>query len=136
MGRRSGLRAASDGHIHNVSTREIEEYPIETLTLTEAAALAQCGSEHMRFLAKSRKVPATKIGRRWVFPRHLLEQWIEQRCHFTSGPAQISGGSRSQSLASRMRAQREQKIAAKAQNVSDAIVNDSSAAGKTQTRNT
>lgn len=46
------------------------------LDVDEAAARAKCHPDTMRKLAAAREVPATKIGRRWVFPEHLLQEWM------------------------------------------------------------
>jgi excisionase family DNA binding protein len=50
-----------------------------TLDLIEAAQLCKCSAARLRRLASSGVIPATKIGRRWVFPARLLQEWIEQR---------------------------------------------------------
>lgn len=49
------------------------------LTLSEAAAMAKCGRERLRQLAAAGEVPATRVGRRWVFSQRLLLEWLEAR---------------------------------------------------------
>ena len=50
-----------------------------TLDLTEAAALCKCGAQRLRALARSGAIPATKVGRRWVFSTRLLQEWIDMQ---------------------------------------------------------
>jgi Helix-turn-helix domain len=50
-----------------------------TLDLGQAAELCKCGVQCLRSLAVSGTVPATKIGRRWVFSTRLLQEWIDTR---------------------------------------------------------
>src|SRR5438132_14432915 len=50
---------------------------VTTLGLEEAARLARCHPDTLRKLAKARVVPATKIGREWVFHREVFQEWID-----------------------------------------------------------
>lgn len=50
-----------------------------TLALAEAAELCKCSPHRLRKLAGMGAIPATKIGRRWVFPTRLLQEWIDDR---------------------------------------------------------
>jgi Helix-turn-helix domain len=50
-----------------------------TLDLGQAAELCKCGVQCLRALAVSGGVPATKVGRRWVFSTRLLQEWIDTR---------------------------------------------------------
>jgi excisionase family DNA binding protein len=52
----------------------------DTLTLQQAAELAMCHADTLADLAGRGEVPCTKIGRRWVFSRRLLLEWIDNRC--------------------------------------------------------
>ncbi len=51
-----------------------------TLDVHQAALLTKCHPDTLRKMAKAREVPATKIGRAWVFSARLLHEWIEARC--------------------------------------------------------
>jgi excisionase family DNA binding protein len=53
---------------------------METYGLRDAARLARCHPDTLRKLAHAGIVPATKIGRPWLFPIHLFNQWIENQC--------------------------------------------------------
>jgi excisionase family DNA binding protein len=53
--------------------------PSSTLDLVEAAALCKCGVQRLRALARSGAIPATKVGRRWVFSTRLLQEWIDMQ---------------------------------------------------------
>lgn len=94
------------------------------LTLEQAAAQCLCSPDHMRDLAAAGEVPATKIGRRWVFSADLLDEWIKQRCRSTKGQAATNGGSKSPSLASRLAARRAQRIGSRPKNSSSESVTD------------
>ncbi|MDE1989023.1 MAG: helix-turn-helix domain-containing protein [Betaproteobacteria bacterium] len=59
-----------------------------------------------RKMAKAGEVPATKIGRAWVFSSALLQQWIDERCRSTNVPVRLTGGS---ALAARLAARLEQQ---------------------------
>ena len=50
-----------------------------TLDLAEAAQLCKCSTSRLRTLARMGAVPATKVGRQWVFPARLLQEWIDER---------------------------------------------------------
>jgi hypothetical protein len=50
-----------------------------TLDLTGAAHLCKCSTRRLRTLARIGAVPATKVGRQWVFPTRLLQEWIDER---------------------------------------------------------
>jgi excisionase family DNA binding protein len=78
------------------------------LDLDEAAALTKCHRDTLCTLARERKVPSTKVGRKWVFPRDLLQVWIKERCQ---SPVRQAGiGTVQQTLAERLRVSREQRI--------------------------
>jgi excisionase family DNA binding protein len=50
-----------------------------TLDLNQAADLCKCSTGLLRQLASAGTIPATKVGRKWVFPTRLLQEWIEER---------------------------------------------------------
>lgn len=50
-----------------------------TLDLAQAAELCKCSTERLCSLARTGAIPATKIGRRWVFSTRLLQEWIDER---------------------------------------------------------
>lgn len=52
---------------------------MSTLDILQAAYVAKCHPDTLRKMAKAGDVPATKIGRAWVFPEALLHGWIEKR---------------------------------------------------------
>ncbi|MEX0733304.1 MAG: helix-turn-helix domain-containing protein [Steroidobacteraceae bacterium] len=77
------------------------------LTYREAAAIAKCHPDTLRKLMKVGEAPGTKIGRRWIVPRGLLLQWIDERCRRLSA---YSGDILDESaLAARLRAARERR---------------------------
>lgn len=79
---------------------------METYDLHQAAKIARVHPDTLRMLAWSRKAPGTKIGRAWIFPCHLFDRWIEEKCLSTEERVRPSGGFTSQSLASRLALER------------------------------
>ena len=90
----------------NAATKEMTD----TLDLIEAAHLLRLHPEELRQRAKAGKIPGAKVGRRWVFLREDLVQYVrslyaaprqalqvtlrkEMECHFAN--AAVSGGSTS-----------------------------------------
>jgi len=53
---------------------------MDRYTLQQAADSALCHPDTLRKLAAAREVPATKIGRRWVFDRKQFDRWLRDRC--------------------------------------------------------
>jgi excisionase family DNA binding protein len=82
---------------------------MNTYDLEQAAAIAKIHEETLRKMAKDGKAPGTKIGRRWIFPAHLFDSWIENKCLSTDEKAQPPGGARFQSLATRLANRRKQQ---------------------------
>ena len=46
---------------------------MDTLSASEAAALLHVTPKRAQFLARTGRVPAMRVGRRWLFPRRELE---------------------------------------------------------------
>lgn len=46
---------------------------MDTLSAAEAAALLHVSPKRAQFLARTGRVPAMRVGRRWLFPRRELE---------------------------------------------------------------
>jgi len=46
---------------------------MDTLSASEAAALLHVTPKRAQFLARTGRVPAVRVGRRWLFPRRELE---------------------------------------------------------------
>jgi putative molybdopterin biosynthesis protein len=55
------------------------DFKSETINLTEAAVFLQISEDTLINLARAGKVPACKIGRRWVFMRSLLMEYVRCR---------------------------------------------------------
>lgn len=84
---------------------------MNTYGLREAATIARVHYQTLRKMAALGQAPATKIGRAWVFPCHLFDSWIENKCLSTSEKDRPTGGAKVQSLAERIEKRRAQKIA-------------------------
>src|SRR5688572_16083486 len=97
---------------------------MHTYDLNEAAKITKVHKDTLRKMAFKKEVPATKIGRRWVFPAHLLDAWIENKCLSTDEKAPLIGGARFQSLATRLASQRKQKTEIKPKNSSTESASD------------
>lgn len=94
------------------------------LKLNQAADRAGCSPDHLRKMMKARLAPGTKIGRNWIVPEEVLQQWIDQRCRSTAVPEALTGGSESEE---RLAARREQVIAARRSNLKKRCRNGSGA---------
>src|SRR5581483_3853919 len=57
---------------------------METLSVEEAAALLHLNPKRVQFLARSGRIPAVRVGRKWLFPRRELEALLARR----SAPAE------------------------------------------------
>jgi molybdopterin-binding protein len=51
---------------------------MDTLSATEAATLLHVSPKRVQFLARAGRVPAVRLGRRWLFPRRALEALLDQ----------------------------------------------------------
>jgi hypothetical protein len=87
---------------------------VNTYDINEAAQIAKVHKDTLRKMAQQFKdpnrPPGTKIGRAWIFPCHLFDRWIEEQCLSTNQKIQSTGGSASQSLASRLAKRRAQQL--------------------------
>lgn len=52
---------------------------ITTFTLSQASDFLQCNPETLRRMAKAHKIPASKIGRKWVFIKQDLAQFLRKQ---------------------------------------------------------
>jgi excisionase family DNA binding protein len=50
----------------------------EVLTVEQAAQYLQLNPETVRRAARSGRLPAARVGRRWRFHKTTLEQWLAQ----------------------------------------------------------
>lgn len=104
---------------------------MNTYDLKEAASIAKVHFQTLRQMAANTKdpgrPPGTKIGRAWVFPAHLFDAWIENKCLSTSEMIPKSGGAVGQSLATRIAKRREQLIAKRLKNSKSESASDSGA---------
>jgi excisionase family DNA binding protein len=55
------------------------------LTLAEAAAFLRLGERSLYELARTRKIPCTRVGGKWLFERALLEAWLRKRTDMGEG---------------------------------------------------
>jgi molybdate transport system regulatory protein len=51
---------------------------METMSASEAAALLHVSPKRAQFLARTGRVPAVRVGRRWLFPRRELEALLRR----------------------------------------------------------
>jgi excisionase family DNA binding protein len=51
----------------------------EVLGVEEVAELLGVSVATVQRRARDGKLPAVRVGRRWVFYRHVLEDWLERR---------------------------------------------------------
>ena len=93
-----------------------------TVDVQQAASITKCHPDTLRKMAKAGEVPATKVGRAWVFSVELLKEWIEARCLSIDARVAPSGGS---ALAAKLANQRARRIKQKQKNSSASSKSDS-----------
>ena len=72
----------------------------ETLDVREASKLLHLHEKRVQALARAGKLPAHRVGRRWLFPRRALEQLVGTR---TQGPERMGEGGLALSARNRLR---------------------------------
>src|SRR5207248_2505573 len=92
--------------------------PMETYGLQDAAKLARCHPDTLRKLARAREVPATKVGREWLFSAQLFHDWINTRCRSIAVTEAPTGGS---ALVARLAARLAQRTARKPRSSSESL---------------
>ncbi len=50
-----------------------QKAPLQLLTVAETARLLHLNVKRVQALARAGKLPATRVGRKWLFPRHRIE---------------------------------------------------------------
>jgi len=60
-----------------------------TLDLEQAASFLNCNKETVRRLASAKKIPAGKIGRKWIFIQSDLENHIRTQYSNTESVVQV-----------------------------------------------
>jgi molybdopterin-binding protein len=63
---------------------------MDTLSAEEAAELLHLNVKRVQALARSGKLPAARIGRKWLFARRELEQLLSESRGGASGSIQVS----------------------------------------------
>ncbi|MEO8636367.1 MAG: TOBE domain-containing protein [Gemmatimonadales bacterium] len=60
------------------------------MNVREAAALLHLNVKRVQSLARSGQLPATRVGRKWLFPRRQLETLLGQQASPGSGGVELS----------------------------------------------
>jgi len=63
---------------------------MDTLSAAEAAKLLHLNVKRVQALARAGKLPATRVGRKWLFPRLDLERMLSPGQPRVSSPVEIS----------------------------------------------
>ena len=65
---------------------------MDTLSANEAASLLHLNVKRVQSLARSGRLPAARVGRKWLFPRQQLESMLKTAPHpaESSGPLELS----------------------------------------------
>ncbi len=63
---------------------------MDMLNAEQAAALLHVQVKRVQGLARAGKIPATRVGRKWLFPRHQLERLLGARASAAT-PAPLEG---------------------------------------------
>src|SRR2546427_511561 len=61
---------------------------MRTLSSAQAAALLHLNKKRIQIMAREGKLPAARVGRKWLFPAEELERMLESG----GAPATTSGG--------------------------------------------
>lgn len=69
---------------------------MDTLSVAEAAALLHLNPKRVQFLARSGRLPAARLGRKWLFPRHQLEAMLGPVSGAPAAPPVIDLSARNQ----------------------------------------
>src|SRR6266498_90024 len=69
---------------------------METLSVAEAAELLHLNAKRVQFLARSGRIPAMRLGRKWLFPRRELESLLAQAPAEPAPPQAIDLSARNQ----------------------------------------
>lgn len=74
-------------------------YPIlkdhmDTLSVSEVAAMLHLNPKRVQSLARAGKLPATRVGRRWLFPRPRIEALLGQARGAAEPLAELSARNR------------------------------------------
>jgi molybdopterin-binding protein len=62
----------------------------DTLSAAEAAALLHLNVKRVQALARSGQVPATRVGRKWLFPRKRIEEMVGVEREPATGTVELS----------------------------------------------
>jgi molybdopterin-binding protein len=57
------------------------EVLVDTLSADETATLLHLNVKRVQSLARSGRLPAVRVGRKWLFPRHQLEAMLKSDAH-------------------------------------------------------
>ena len=69
---------------------------MDTLSAEEAARLLHLNVKRVQALARSGKLPAVRVGRKWLFARAELERLLTRRTGESSSPGAIEISARNQ----------------------------------------
>lgn len=69
---------------------------METMSASEAAAILHVTPKRAQFLARTGRVPAVRVGRRWLFPRRELEALLRGAPAAWPAPRRIDLSARNQ----------------------------------------
>jgi molybdopterin-binding protein len=69
---------------------------MDTLGVAEAATLLHLNPKRVQYLARTGRLPAVRVGRKWLFPRHQLEAMLGTGNGASSAPHSIDLSARNQ----------------------------------------
>jgi molybdopterin-binding protein len=69
---------------------------MDTLSVAEAAAILHLNPKRVQFLARTGRLPAVRLGRKWLFPRHQLEAMLGPGNGAPTAPTAIDLSARNQ----------------------------------------
>jgi excisionase family DNA binding protein len=64
--------------------------PSEFMSVRDAARYLGINEKKIYFLAKANKIPSTRVTGKWLFPKQLIDRWIEESASRTMAPSRAA----------------------------------------------
>ena len=84
------------------------------LTVAEAARYLRLNPRSVYLLAQRGGIPASRVTGKWLFPAHLLDEWIESSARGRTGASDVAAAQRGSLPAGQLAPRRERRSRARA----------------------
>ncbi len=61
--------------------------PTEFMSVRDAARYLGINEKKLYLLANAKKIPSTRVTGKWIFPKQLIDRWIEESA---AGPMAVA----------------------------------------------